>query len=194
MGALLVWATTSRDCSCSREWKSGMYWERPAGSWALAPHGADWPPLLLPDHREKGREARLEFRFCFLFHWPDQVVKEEQLKLEPDQTVTARWRCGLRTDKEPCSKHPSPALRAWKNAMNKDIGKCGCPGFCSVLWNLFILLHLIFCFPLDIKLRCKSSYLIGHPLFSRFLFLIDQGFLHLLLFSQPFISSIFSCY
>ena len=76
-----------RDCTCSREWKSGMYWERPAGSWALAPHGADWPPLLLPDHREKGREARLEFRFCFLFHWPDQVLKEEQL------TAWARWNC-----------------------------------------------------------------------------------------------------
>ena len=50
------------------------------------------------------------------------------------------------------------------------------------------------CFLLDIKLRCKPSKLMEHLLFSRFPFVLDQGFPHLLLFPHPFISSNFSCY
>ena len=67
----------------------------------------------------------------------------------------------------------------------------------GILFSLMKPVHTFafnFCFPLDIKLRCKPSNLIGHLLFSRFPFLLDQGYPHLLLFSQPFISSIFSCY
>ena len=67
----------------------------------------------------------------------------------------------------------------------------------SILFSFMKPVHTFafnVCFPLDIKLRCKQSKLMGHLLFSRFPFVPHQGFPHLLLFSHPFISSNFSCY
>ena len=193
---LLWWCEPGHlgDCSCSREWKSGTDWKPLAGSWALAPYGAYWPSLLSPDHIGKGREARLEFRFCFLFHWPDQVLQEEQL------TAWARsnW---YRTMAVWYQNRQGALLHAFfsrpsslKKHHEQRYRKMWLPSILFSLMKPVRTFAFNFCFPLDIKLRCKPSNLIGHLLFSRFPFLLAQGFPHLLLFSQTFISSIFSCY
>ena len=198
---LLWWCEPGHlgDCSCSREWKSGTDWKRLADSWALAPHGSDTKPtdrpsLLLPDHRGKGREARLEFRFCFLLHWPDQVLQEEQL------TAWARSNC-YRTMAVWSQKRQGALLHAFfsrppslKKHHEQKYRKMWQPGILCSLMKPVHTLVFNFSFPLDIKLRCKPSNLIAHLLFSRFPFLLAQGFPRLLLFSQTFISSVFSCY
>ena len=65
------------------------------------------------------------------------------------------------------------------------------PGVLFSLMKPALTFAFDFWFPLAIKLRCKPSNFIGHLLFSRFLFLLDQGFPHSLsLLSPAFVHAI----
>ena len=150
---LLWWCEPGHlgDCSYSREWKSGTYgsgWLTP-GPWPLTgqtPSPQTDRPCSCQNTEEKVERPGLSSGSVFSSIGQIRFSRRNSSQLEPDQTATARWRYGIRMDKEPCSTHSSPALRVWKNTMNKDIGKYGCPVLCSVWRNLFILLHLIFVF------------------------------------------------
>ena len=89
--------------------------ERTGSGW-LAP--GPWPLMELTDRpcscqttEEKVERPGLSSGSVFSSIGRTRFSRRNSSQLEPDQTVTARWRYGLRTDKEPCSTHSSPALR-----------------------------------------------------------------------------------
>ena len=91
------------------------------GSGRLAP--GPWPltgqtpspqtdrPCSCQNTEEKVERPGLSSGSVFSSIGQIRFSRRNSSQLEPDQTATARWRYGIRMDKEPCSTHSSPALR-----------------------------------------------------------------------------------
>ena len=86
------------------------------GSGRLAP--GPWPLTELTDcpcscqtTEKKVERPGLSSGSVFSSIGQIRLSRRNSSQLEPDQTVTARWRYGIRTNKDTASTHPSPALQ-----------------------------------------------------------------------------------